>query len=264
MLKKWGLVLGAGGSRGVAHAGFIKALEEAKLSPDFVTGCSMGAIVGGCYAKGISADFMKGELLTLKPRHLVDLSLRPFHNKAFLRSKKVRKKMGSYLGEDTFNDLKIPFSCVAVDVVSGQTKTFSGEEKVLDGVLASSAIPCVFKPVQYGNMLLVDGGIRQRLPIEQVREMGAEVVVVVDVLGGMRVMEGKKRLPSMLFRMIDVYDTALAEEKLKLQAPDLYLTPDLGNMSQYKFKGLDNAYQKGYELGIKNVSAIKSLIGIEN
>ncbi|MBQ3116509.1 MAG: patatin-like phospholipase family protein [Clostridia bacterium] len=260
MAKKWGLVLGAGGSRGVAHAGFIKALEEENIFPDYITGSSMGAVVGSCYALGLTADFMKGELLSLKPRKLIDLSFAPFRNKALLRSKKVRKKMHSYLGDVTFDQLKIPFRCVSVDVISGKTKVFSSAEKVLDGVLASSAIPCVFKPVAYEDMLLVDGGLKCRLPIDEIRDMGAEVVVVIDVLGDFREMKGKKRLPAMLFRTLDVYDTALAKEKLKNQSPDLYLEPNLGDMSQYKFKKLDFAFEKGYELGKEAINKIKQLI----
>ncbi len=260
MAKKWGLVLGAGGSRGVAHVGFIKALEQANLMPDYVAGCSMGAIVGGCFANGLSADFMKEQLLNIKPRNLIDLSLRPFHNKAFLRSKKVVKKMHSYLGETRFDQLKIPFSCVSVDALSGTVKTFSGSERVLDGVLASSAIPCVFKPIEYNDMLLIDGGVMERLPIDTARKMGAEIIVAVDVLGDIRPMEGKKRLPSMMFRMIDLYDGALTKEKLKEQAPDLYLTPELKNMSQFKFKSLDFAYEMGYQCGIRAIDKIKSLL----
>lgn len=260
MAKKWGLVLGAGGSRGVAHAGFIKALEEAGLVPDYVTGSSMGAIVGSCYALGLTADFMKRELLPLKPRKLVDLSFAPFKNKAFLRSKKVRKKMHSYLGDTKFDQLKIPFRCVSVDMISGKTKCFLGKESVLDGVLASSAIPCVFKPIEYDNMLLVDGGVKCRLPIDEAREMGAEIIVAVDVLGDYRGMQKKKKLPSMFFKMLDIYDTTLAKEKLKNQSPDLYLTPDLGDMSQYKFKKLDFAFEKGYELGKEAIEKIKLLL----
>ena len=130
MSKKFGLVLGAGGSRGMAHVGVLKALSEAGLTPDYITGSSVGAVIGGCFAMGLSPDYMKDELLKLKPRNLIDVSINPIKNAALLRSKKIRSKLEVYIGDVTFNQLKIPFQSVAVDLLSGQTKVFSGEEKV--------------------------------------------------------------------------------------------------------------------------------------
>ena len=130
MSKKLGLVLGAGGSRGVAHIGFLRALDEAGIKPYLVTGSSMGSVVGSCYCAGLSTTFMQEEILKLKMSDLFDLSLNPIGNAALLRSKKVYKKLEEYLGDTTFNQLKIPFNCVSVDILTGQTVTFLKEEKV--------------------------------------------------------------------------------------------------------------------------------------
>lgn len=260
MSKKLGLVLGAGGSRGVAHVGLLKALDDAGIKPDYICGSSMGAVVGGCYAAGLKPSLMADVLLKLKPKDLMDISVNPIKNSALLRSKKIRKRLSEYLGDKTFKELDIPFSTVAVDLLTGGTKVFSGEEKVLDGVVASASIPAVFKPVKNQNQELVDGGVKFRLPVEQVRDMGAEVVVAVDVLGELRPIKEKKGIISVLLRMIDIYDSQITEFRLKEDAPNLLIRPNLGDMSQYKFKDLEKAYEAGYQTGKFYLDKIKALV----
>ena len=260
MAKKLGFALGAGGSRGVAHIGFIKAMEENGIKPDFISGCSMGSVVGSCYANGMTSDQMLEEVLGLKYIDILDVSFNPLGNGALLRAKKMRKKLEQYLGETRFNELKIPFVCVSSDLNTGKTILHSGNEKVLDGVVASSSIPGVFRAVEMEDKVLVDGGITCRVPIEQVKNMGAEVVVAVDVLGSVRPNEKKYNLFALLLRMIDVMDAKLASHKKINSPPDLYIEPDLGNMSQYRFKGLKEAYEKGYQTGLSFVPEIKKLI----
>jgi NTE family protein len=93
MSKKLGFALGAGGSRGVAHIGFLKAMEENGIVPDYISGCSMGSVVGACYAMGMSPDQMMEEVSKLKFTDIFDLSLDPFRNGALLRAKKMHKKL---------------------------------------------------------------------------------------------------------------------------------------------------------------------------
>ena len=156
MSKKLGFALGGGGSRGVAHVGFLKAMEENGIIPDFISGTSMGAIVGACYAKGMSATEIMDEVKKLKVSHVFDLSLNPIGNGALLRSKKLRKKLQEYLGDITYDRLNIPFCAVSTDLVSGEPVVHKGEELVLDGVVASSSVPGVFKPVTMGDRTLID------------------------------------------------------------------------------------------------------------
>ena len=169
MRKKLGFALGAGGSRGVAHIGFLKAMEEAGIKPDYITGTSMGAIIGACCAKGYSADFMLEEVKKLSLVDLLDFSFNPLMNAALLRAQKMHKKLAEYIDDDyTFNQLDIPFRCVAVDLVTGNPVVFKGEDKVCEAIVASSTIPGVFKPVEKDDMLLVDGGLKCRLPVNEV------------------------------------------------------------------------------------------------
>ena len=262
--KKLGFALGAGGSRGVAHIGFLKAMEENGIKPDFVAGTSMGSVVGACYCAGYSADFMHEEIIKLTMSDIFDLSLNPLGNGALLRAQKMRKKLASYFTEfPTFNQLKTPFRSIAVDLWTGNLKVFQGDEDVSEGVAASSTIPGIFKAVEKEDMTLVDGGIKCRVPVEQVREMGAEVIVAVDVLGGIRPQSKKYNIFSLMFRTFDIMDAELTKYKTQSQKPDFYLLPNLGDMDPYKFKLLENAYIAGYEIGIANSEAIKKAIGMK-
>ncbi len=261
MSKKLGFALGAGGSRGVAHIGFLRAMEEEGIVPDFVSGCSMGSVVGSFYAKGYTTKHMEEIVKKLKFSDLLDLSLAPIKNGALLRSKKMQKKLQQYLGKTTFGELKIPFSCVATDLISGEVAVLGEKDKeVCLSVVASSSIPSIFKPVQMDDKLLVDGGVLCRVPIDTVRNMGADVVVAVDVLGKVRKCDKKYNVFTIMMRTFDIADSELTKKTLNEKHPDLFIEPDLGDMSQYKFKDINFAIEKGYETGKAYADRIKQLI----
>ena len=262
MRKKLGFALGAGGSRGVAHIGFLKAMEEAGIKPDFIAGTSMGSIIGACYAKGYSSDFMFDEIKKLSLVDLLDISFNPLMNGALLRAQKMHNKLAEYITDDfTFSQLDIPFRCVAVDLITGKPIVFKDDDKVCEAIVASSTIPGVFKPVVKGDMLLVDGGLKCRLPINEVIEMGADVVVAIDVLGDLRPNYKKMNVFSLMFRTYDIMDDEITRRKLKEQKPHLLVKPDLGDMDLFRFKDLTMAYHQGYNAGKESVGKILKLIG---
>lgn len=261
MPKKLGFALGSGGSRGVAHIGFLKAMEEEGIVPDFISGCSMGSVVGSCYAKGHTTHHMEQIVKRLKFNDLFDLSLAPIQNGALLRSKKMQKKLHHYLGKTTFGELKIPFTCVAADVINGELVVLGDKDKdVCSAVVASSSIPSIFKPVQMEDKLLVDGGVLCRVPVQAVRSMGADVIVAVDVLGKVRKNDKKYNMFSLMWRTFDILDSEFTKVSMRELKPDLFIEPDLGDMSQYKFKEIDMAIQKGYEAGKACADKVKQLI----
>ncbi len=261
MPKKLGFALGAGGSRGVSHIGFLKAMEEEGIMPDYISGASMGSVVGACYAKGMTIAQMTNIVKKLKASDIFDLSLNPLGGASILRSQKMRKKIKQYLGATKFSGLKIPFSCVATDIISGKKVVLGdADDEVCDAVVASSSIPSVFRPVAKGEYLLVDGGVIERVPVEQVKDMGADVVVAVDVLGEIRKCDKKYNIFTLLSRVFEITDNEITEHKKKKQKADLYLLPELGNMNQYKIKDIDFAIEQGYKLGKENAEKIKKLL----
>ncbi len=262
MSKKFGLALGSGGSRGVAHIGFLQALEESGLRPDLVTGCSMGAIVGACYCGGASPMEMRDAVLNLNLTDLVSLNIAPFRKNGLMRLNKARKRMADLIGEKTFDDLDIPFQCVATDLVKGETVVLK-EGNVLDAAIASSSIPGAFTPAEFGGyQMLVDGGILERVPTKELKNMGAEAIVAVDVLGDLTEREPSGQLMNTLLRVIDIMDThtTMNKRRARMRYVDLFLEPELGSMDQYSVKNLAFAYDKGYELGVKNCGAIRKLV----
>ena len=103
-MKKLGFALGSGGSRGVAHIGFLQAMQENGIEPDCIAGSSMGSVVGACYAAGMSVEEMKNVVFELKALDILDISGNVLKNQALFKSKKMRAKLGEYLGEKTFEE----------------------------------------------------------------------------------------------------------------------------------------------------------------
>ena len=262
MSKTLGLALGSGGARGVAHVGFLCALEEEGIKPDYISGCSMGAVVGGCYASGLSATEIRDVILKLRKRDIIDLSPAPLSKMSPLRSKKVRDLLMQNINVKNIEDFPIPFRCVATDLLSGKLHVFEKGEAAL-AIQASSTIPAVFRPVKFEDKLLVDGGCLCRVPVTAVKEMGADVVVAVDVLKYAAEPEDKvHNILTMILRVFDVMDahnTEMIREK-EGDMCDLLLEPEMKGMSQYVIKDLDRAYEEGYALGKENVDKIKQLI----
>ena len=258
MKKTLGLALGAGGSRGVAHIGFLRALEEVGVKPDFITGTSMGAVVGAAYSAGLSVEQMKEAVFNLR---LLDIITFTGKRGGVSGTKKMRELLIKYIGDITFADLKIPFRCYAVDMISQELIEFS-EGSVIDAVVASASIPVVFHPLEKDGMRLIDGGILERVPVSQVKQMGADLVVGVDVLGHRDASEDAPNVLKMLIETIDVMDnhrTARRKEDFK-DIIDFWLEPDLGTMSQYDLRQIRFAYEKGYELGKNRANDIRKAL----
>ncbi len=257
-MKKLGLALGSGGCRGVAHIGFLKALDEADIQPDYICGCSMGSVVGAAYASGMKPEEIWAAVSKLR---FLDLISPSKQRGGLFGTKKMRALLQKYIGDITFADLKLPFHCVAVDMCTQRLIEFS-EGSVLDGVVASSSIPAVFHPLVKDGMRLVDGGILERVPVQQVKAMGADLVVAVDVLGQRNCSEDTPRTLGVLLEMIDLMDNYRTRRRRKENADiiDFWLEPDMGDMSQYDLKKIKLAYEKGYELGLAYAPKIKSAL----
>ena len=197
----------------------------------------------------------------LRPSDIVNLGIAPITKLGLMKWTKVRKMMSEHLENCDFADLQIPFCCVAVDLKSAKLIEFK-EGSVVDAMLASSSMPTVFRPVEKDGMLLVDGGVLCRVPFRQVKKMGAEVVVAVDVLGKCYPVEKVSNVLSLVMRTYDIMD----EQRTRLQKQrygrvvDLWLEPDMGDVSQYRIKFDQEIYVAGYRCGKENAENIKKLL----
>ncbi len=205
--QKVGVVFGGGGAKGAAEVGVLKVIEEAGIPVDYVAGTSVGAIVGSLYAAGYSAAeldtlFCSQEWLTLLTDHNEELSLQPYVVRngvtyifgfplfqsgetvlGVMTGNKIVQlidSLTSQRGATTFHNLEKHFSCVATDLKT-VSEVVIDEGNVAQAVRASLAIPGVFKPVRRGDELLIDGGVMNNLPVDVVRQMGADIVIAIDL-----------------------------------------------------------------------------------
>ena len=180
-LPKVGLALSGGGARGLAHIGVLKVLERAGVSIHYLSGTSMGGLIAALYAAGLSPDFMAEEALRMaRPRRLLGLVDRSLPRRGLFEGRKVSEYIVSYLGDCTFEGLRVPLTMVAVDLNTGR-EVWLNQGRLVDAVQATIAIPGIFTPVERDDLTLVDGGLLNNMPVDVARHMGAEIVIAVDV-----------------------------------------------------------------------------------
>ena len=208
---KVGLVLGGGGAKGAAEVGVLKVLEKAGVPIDYIAGTSIGSIVGSLYAAGYTATeldsmFCQQEWLTLLTDRRNDMGNEPYKVKdgvtyifgfpvmgnlndadisgfGVMKGARVENlidSMARLKGCQDFKSLKIPFRCVAADFRTA-TEVILSEGKLSKGVRASMAIPGIFKPVNHDGYKLVDGGMLNNLPVDVAQDMGADIIIAVDL-----------------------------------------------------------------------------------
>lgn len=173
------LVLGSGGVRGMAHVGVIEELEAAGISIDLIVGCSAGSIVGALYADNPCASEIKEAVTRIKSASLLDVDIWDCHY-GLCQGRSMRKVLHKYLRSETFDELKIPLVIVASDLNTGELVPI-GAGSVEKAVQASCSIPFIFVPYEYMGRVLIDGGVVNPVPVKVARELGAEVIIAVDL-----------------------------------------------------------------------------------
>ncbi|HSA96673.1 MAG TPA: patatin-like phospholipase family protein [Acidobacteriota bacterium] len=281
--KTWALVLMGGGARGLAHVGVLRVLERNGLAPAIITGTSMGGIVGGCYAAGISASRLTDWLGGLR---LDDFSRKGAPPKVFRRRKNLFEyvlledtknrffgKLGldrgdaieayfrSCVGEVRIEDLPVRFACNAVDLVSGKEALFT-EGPLYRALRATMSLPLVFTPVRMGRRLLLDGGMVNSAPVEAARAMGAEITVLVDVHRPLRRVPAARigSTRQVLLRTIEVASAASFEERARAADFVIRVPVDLGIL---EFSEARKIAAKGERAAAAALPALKKALGAE-
>lgn len=176
---KVALVLGSGGVRGMVHVGVLEELEAAGISIDLIVGCSAGSIVGALYADNPCVAEIKDAVWNIKSASLLDLDILECRY-GLCQGRTMRKVLNKYLHSETFDQLKIPLVVVASDLNSGELVTIGGGS-VERAVQASCSIPFIFVPCEHLGRVLVDGGTVNPVPVKIARDLGAEVIIAVDL-----------------------------------------------------------------------------------
>ncbi len=244
---KIGLALSGGGARGLAHIGVLEVLERKGIPVDLLAGTSMGGVVAAAYAAGVTPEFMKQEALRMtNPRRLLSLADPTLPRRGLFEGQKVIDYLTGHLGECTFDSLRLPLSLIAVNLKSSEAVTLN-EGRVTDAVRATIALPGLFKPVEReargggDAQLLVDGGLLDNLPADVVRQMGADVVIAVDVIGGnstfsamVRALRERRYVPGglastfeVMLQSLDVMMKEINQRRLVEAAPEIIIRPNI-------------------------------------
>lgn len=179
MKRNVALVLSSGGARGIAHIGVIEELTKSGFTITSVAGASMGSIIGGLLAKGKLPEFTEWLLLFTKMDMIKFFDLTTGAG-GLIKGEKIIKVLGDFIGDVNIEDLSIPFACVAADLIGHREVVFDKGSLIL-ALRASSSIPTVFLPVSYDNMLLVDGGVLNPLPLDIVHRNDSDLLIAVNV-----------------------------------------------------------------------------------
>lgn len=178
--KKIGLALGGGGVRACFHIGFYDVLRKNNIEIGWITGTSMGAIIGAMMAMELEPESIANFARRCRNLELLTVKNFGYFDEGLLKRDEISKALYAAFGEKTFADLKIPFACTAVDLESGEEVKFK-EGSVMSAVEASSAYPLIFPPVFLDHQYLVDGGILDAVPAVLAREIGAENLIAIDI-----------------------------------------------------------------------------------
>ena len=284
---KVGVVLGGGGAKGASHIGVLKYLEEMGIPVDYVAGTSMGSIIGGFYAMGYSPEELT-ELIAsmnwseyignkidrpmmseeMRQRNSTMLLQVPFSHESLFDSNPDSKFISQlpsayvnnsslinlfndlcvgYQEEMDFNDLPIPFACVATDMITGKEVVLRNGS-VPTAMRASMAIPGVFSPVEIGDMVLVDGGLVNNFPADVLQDMGADIIIGVEVTSTKKVtINDLKSLPQVFARLLITSTSNKRETNQGLC--NVHIIPDISGFGMLSFtpEAIDTLVGRGYK-----------------
>jgi NTE family protein len=248
------LVLGSGGARGYAHIGVIEVLEKQGIHPDFIVGTSAGSIVGSIYASGKTAAELHEVALNLKPNDVrdVDVSLKGFFN-----GQKVENYINRQVNNTPLQNLKIPMYVVATELKNGE-KTVFNYGNTGQAVRASTAIPSMFVPTKIGDTEYVDGGLVSPVPVQVARDLGADIVIAVDILA-QPIHTETSNVWGLFNQNINIMQGRLAEEELK--NADIVIQPDLKEKAHiFDVTGREMAIQAGVDAANEKVADLQLAI----
>lgn len=238
--KKIGLALGGGAVLGAAHVGVLKAIREADIKVDYISGTSIGAFVGAFYAFGKSCEEIEEIAMKLNWIDIAELSLSRY---GLLSNDKMGALIREHIGDKLITESDIPIAMVATNAASGE-KVLINEGSLIDAVKASTCIPGIFNPIEINGIMMVDGGIVENVPIDTVREMGADYVIGVDL--NAQFDYGK---PEHIFDVLlnSFHFTLQTSSKLQTKDADLLIKPDLSSFSRSNIIQVENLMNQGYE-----------------
>jgi NTE family protein len=252
-----GLALSGGAARGIAHVGVLRALEENAIPIDAIAGASAGALIGGAYAAGLSIAQLEAMARKFRWRHMG----RPSFSRLGLQSNAPMEKfLRANLPVTRFEDLRIPFAALATDLKTGTAVVLRDTGDLTFAIRASACLPAFYVPVRdpEGRML-VDGGLVANLPISHTRELGADIVIAVDVgADGARFMDRPRTALGVLTQVFVAVERIVTNQETA--NADLIITPKVGHIRWDETRRTAEFLKIGYETALESIAGIRRLI----
>lgn len=252
-LPRIGLALGGGAARGFAHIGVIQVLEEHGIRPDLVVGTSAGSLVAALYASGKNATALGHLAEGMDETAFTDWS---FPGRGLLRGEALARYVREHTGGRLIEQMTLPLGIVATDLDSGQAILFQMGDPGT-AVRASSAVPAVFLPVRIGTREYVDGGLVSPVPVRFARQMGAELVIAVDISAAP---EGAPTGDPMRMLLQTFAIMGRSINNFELREADVVLRPRLNGVSSADFTARKRSIQAGRDAALAQLAELKQRI----
>jgi NTE family protein len=254
---KVGLALGSGGARGLAHIGVIKILKEHDIPIDIITGSSIGALVGGFYASGLSIKEIENIALSTEGRRALTILSESHLKQRFTGREEVTVFIEKYLGKKTFKDCSVLFAATATDLKTGEAIVIN-KGKLTTAIRASISIPLAFTPVEFENRVLADGGLTVPVPCKLAREMGAEVVIAVNLDNYYPRQTWKSDPYEILHNSLKIMTHYLAQ--LCSENADVVINIDVGDTRWFDFTHSQNKIDVGEKAAKEVLPKLKQIL----
>lgn len=267
-MVRLGLALGGGGARGSAHVGVLIELERLGIRPQLISGTSVGGLVGGLLASGLSAEEI---LFFIQELSLGQLFSLPGGAPSFTGNSRIKSLLQETIGDITFEDLEIPLSVVTADLIS-RNEIVLDHGDLISALLATMALPVLLPPVERDGLVLIDGGIINNVPFDVVRARGATYVIAVDltntapygtpdepgppvtgVLARMVDITRRRPIFQIMSTVADIVSKQSLNARLAVSQPDLLLRPKLSTIGLFDF----HTWEAGVTAGREAVKEIE-------
>jgi len=269
--KKVGLALSGGAARGLAHVGVVSVLHKEGIPIDMIAGTSAGAIIGAVYALDRDIERMRRHALDPSWKKRAPMIDPSFPKTGFIKGKKIEKLLESILGGNiNFEDLQIPFACVATDIQTGE-EIIINSGSVSEAIRASISLPGIFTLIKHEGRYLVDGGLTTPVPVEVVRQMGADFIIAVNVnpdvsgrIGKSDIQPRKAQKPPNIFQVLiqSVYITTYSLARNSLENADIVIEPDTADISAGEFRRTPELITLGELAASQSIPEIKRKLGM--
>ncbi len=284
--KKIGLALGSGSARGWVHIGVINALEEAGITIDYVAGTSIGSLIGGVF---VSGKLKKLEVFARKMNRKTTVQYfdMAYSANGLLDGKKMEKLLESEFIKKKIDSSSISYTAIATDLNTGKEVRFKRGD-FIRAIRASVSIPGILTPVKYKNQYLVDGGLVNPLPVSAVQDMGADIVIAVDLNAQITNKKLKRKSDSksiiknverkviqkidrwmgkrgpnifdVIINSINIMQHEITKDNLKVHQPDFLIQPKIGYIKPFDFHLAEELIREGYNETKKQLPAIKKML----